>query len=228
MISQKYKLAAAAVLSAMLGACASAAVNEDSRAASVVFPSEETYVPVHKTVIVAGTTMKSDSKNARYDGDAAVKQITPAATTPVIKKEIKKTTLIEKVKTVRKETAPAAPSVAYQIATVYFNDGSAAVDAKYNAEIRRIAKLAKSKNAHVTVYGFASSRTKNTDIVSHKLANFNVSLKRAQNVAAALQRAGLPPKSVAVEALSDTMPLYQEVMPEGERLNRRAEIYISY
>ncbi len=76
--------------------------------------------------------------------------------------------------------------------------------------------------------GYASSRTRNTDAVTHKLANFKISSERAQNVANALRRAGLKADMIEVEALSDSAPVYQEVMPEGERLNRRAEIYIAY
>ena len=130
----------------------------------------------------------------------------------------------------KKEAAPVKnePSVAYQAATILFADGSSTVVPEYQGEIRKIARLAKEKNAHITVYGFASSRTRDTDVATHKRINFNISLKRAESVAAALIRAGAPKKSVAVEALSDSMPLYQEVMPEGERLNRRAEIYVSY
>jgi len=220
MVSEKLRFMAVIALTAMLAACASATKPYEKPNAGVLDMEEGSYVPVHKTVIIAGKTMKSDTKNARYGSSKTVKQITPAATTPVVKKEVKKVVPVKSEK--------AAPSVAYQIATIYFNNGSAAVDSQYNGELRRIAKLAKSKGAHVTVYGFASSRTKNTDIVSHKLANFNVSLKRAQNVAKILRDYGIPAKMLAVEALSDTMPLYQEVMPEGERLNRRAEIYISY
>lgn len=123
----------------------------------------------------------------------------------------------------------AGPSVSYRIETIYFANGSAVVDSQYNKKLRDIAKLAKSKkNAVVKVLGFASSRTRNTDIVSHKLANFTVSAERAQNVAAALKRYGLKSSQIETEALSDTAPAYQEVMPEGERLNRRAEIYITY
>lgn len=60
------------------------------------------------------------------------------------------------------------------------------------------------------------------------MANFKISSERAENVAAALRRAGVPARNITVEALSDTAPAYLEVMPEGERLNRRAEIYVSY
>ena len=91
-----------------------------------------------------------------------------------------------------------------------------------------LAPLAKAKKATLNVFGYASSRTRNTDIVSHKMANFRVSAARAENVANALRRAGMPASKIKVEALSDSNPAYLEVMPEGERLNRRAEIYISY
>jgi outer membrane protein OmpA-like peptidoglycan-associated protein len=47
-------------------------------------------------------------------------------------------------------------------------------------------------------------------------------------VAAALRRAGMPANKILVEAMSDNRPAYLEVMPEGERLNRRTEVYISY
>ena len=88
--------------------------------------------------------------------------------------------------------------------------------------------MVKENNANVIVYGHSSSRTRDTDPASHKLANFKASMERAQNVAAALKRAGVPADRISVEAMSDSMPAYLEVMPEGERLNRRAEVYIAY
>ncbi len=89
-------------------------------------------------------------------------------------------------------------------------------------------KIAKKNDAKIRVLGYASSRTRNTDIATHKLMNFRVSQARADAVAKALVRAGLPASDITVEALSDSNPAYLEVMPEGERLNRRAEVYISY
>ena len=47
-------------------------------------------------------------------------------------------------------------------------------------------------------------------------------------MAKALRRAGVKKENIVIEALSDSRPLFSEAMPEGERLNRRAEIYISY
>ena len=120
------------------------------------------------------------------------------------------------------------PSVTYRLDTFYFSNGSAFLEEDYMTRIRDIVKVAKKHNAQIRVLGHASSRTRNTDIATHKLTNFKVSQDRAEAVAKALRRAGLPSSQISVEALSDTAPAYLEVMPEGERLNRRAEVYISY
>ena len=126
------------------------------------------------------------------------------------------------------EELSSAPSMHYLAQTVHFENGGAVVASSYNESLRKIAKLVKEHDAKVTVYGFASSRTRDTDPVSHKLANFKVSAERAENTAKALRRFGVPAENITTQALSDSMPMYQEVMPEGERLNRRAEIYLTY
>ena len=235
----------AAVL--MLNACASAVFpdfddNEDdimvSEGGRVVRPLPE-----------EGSSLKADTENAAYEGEeteveevepedtagtdepsAYEDKVVPAETTPVVKDELGDEDAAEETAAVVEELAaePAGPSISYRVDTFYFDNGSAYVDPKYNPNLRKIVKMAKEHNADVIVYGYASSRTRNTDPVSHKLANFKVSLERAQNVAAALRRAGVPAQRITVQALSDSAPAYQEVMPEGERLNRRAEVYISY
>lgn len=232
--------ALAAVL--MLNACASAVFpdfddNEDdimvSEGGRVVRPLPE-----------EGSSLKADTENAAYEGeetedenvvdvdeDSADDKIAAAETTPVVTDELDEEDDAEETATVVEELTaePAAgPSISYRVDTFYFDNGSASLDAKYNPNLRKIVKMAKENNADVIVYGYASSRTRNTDPASHKLANFKVSLERAQNVAAALRRAGVPAQRITVQALSDSAPAYQEVMPEGERLNRRAEVYISY
>ncbi len=126
------------------------------------------------------------------------------------------------------ETEVDGPVMHYLAATVYFENGGANVDASYHNSLKKIAELVRENDAFVTIYGFASSRTRDTDPASHKLANFKISAERAQNTATALRRVGVQADKITTQALSDTMPIYQEVMPEGERLNRRAEIYLTY
>lgn len=156
-----------------------------------------------------------------------------SAKTAKTAKAIKPAAVSKPVK--RKEAAakleanqPALPSVTYLAETFYFNNGSSALENGVNTKIRQIVREAKRNNAFIRVMGYSSSRTRNTDLASHKMANFKISLARAEAVAAALRRAGMPAGKILVEAMSDNRPAYLEVMPEGERLNRRAEVYISY
>ena len=116
----------------------------------------------------------------------------------------------------------------YLAETIYFDNGSSVVDYKFYDELKAVAKVAKKNNAVVVVYGYASSRTRNTDPVSHKLANFKVSSDRANSVVKVLLKYGVQANRIIAQALSDSAPVYQEVMPEGERLNRRVEIYLTY
>ena len=182
----------------------------------------------------------------------AVSYVVPSKTTPSVitdmdliemdatdtpKKSSQKVTSKNKVVSNKKTTkAPvdkknniaSSPSVFYLAETIHFNNGGSTVDSSYYKTLRNIVREAKNNNGKIIVQGFASSRTRNTDIVSHKMANLKVSVARAENVAKLLKQFGMPSNRIVVEGLSDSRPLYKEVMPEGERLNRRAEIYISY
>lgn len=187
--------------------------------------------PAGEKVAAAKTkpVIKKDLKSAASEKKApAAKEKKKSGIDKINDKEFKNMFKSDEGRKEKKKAEIAQPSVTYRLDTFYFANGSSVLDGGYNARIRDIVRQAKAKKAVITVYGYASSRTRNTDIVSHKLANFNVSMARAENVAAALRRAGLPAKSIKVEALSDSNPAYLEVMPEGERLNRRAEVYISY
>ena len=194
-----------------------------------------------------GSSLKADTENAAYEGeedvseegaveepqdesvDEIVEEETVAAAETVPVKEENLDEDEEAAEVVEELTTEAVgPSVSYRVDTFYFDNGSAYLSPKYNPNLRKIAKMVRENNASVVVYGHSSSRTRDTDPVSHKLANFKASLERAQNVAAALKRAGVPARKISVQAMSDSAPAYQEVMPEGERLNRRAEVYISY
>lgn len=151
--------------------------------------------------------------------------------TKSVKPNVKKSKIVavkaekQSIKTPKTEFTP---SVFYLAETILFDNGSSSVNSNYNNSLRKIVKEAKSHNGKIVVQGFASSRTKNTDIISHKTANLKVSIARAESVAKLLQRYGMPKSHIITEGLSDSRPLYKEVMPEGERLNRRAEIYITY
>ena len=192
-----------------------------------------------------GNSLRADTENVAYEEDEELEadSLEPTKTTsveteeledelqdePEVKEDEKEIEKEDKVEAENKISAEdVGESVSYRVDTFYFDNGSAYLSPKYNKNLRNIAKMIKENNARVIVYGHSSSRTRDTDPASHKLANFKASMERAQNVASALKRVGVPADKISVEAMSDSMPAYQEVMPEGERLNRRAEVYIVY
>lgn len=122
--------------------------------------------------------------------------------------------------------APAASLPAAPVATVFFKSGSSNVTADARREIRRAAGLARNHRSRVVVIGHASSRTKNLDPLRHQMANFRISYDRAQAVARELVRQGVDQQAIEISAVSDSEPVYYEVMPAGEAGNRRVEIVL--
>lgn len=80
--------------------------------------------------------------------------------------------------------------------------------------------------ATIKVVGHASSRTGNMPVERHLEVIFQKSQARADAVAQALIRAGVPADKVQIEAVGDSQPIYYESMPKGEDGNRRAEIFL--
>ena len=140
-----------------------------------------------------------------------------------------KTIPVETLKVKVVETKPVMPHqkaiAPYLASTIYFADGSAYLDHQDKAELNQLAYFAKEKNLKLKVLGHASSHTRDTDIGTHKLINFNVSYERAQNVMNYLIKKGVRAQDISFEALSDSRPVASETMPSGERLNRRVEVY---
>lgn len=188
-----------------------------------------------------------DKENALYEGDESnenkenkaapelvakssddAEEITPAKVTEVTRIDNLPAIESQEDNTATLNDTPATPAMRYLAGVIYFTNGGAYIDETGRNLLRQIAAKAKKHNASVEILGFASSRTRNTDPASHKLANFKVSSDRANNVAAALHSLGVKNEQLSVQALSDSQPMYKEVMPEGERLNRRAEIYLTY
>ena len=81
-------------------------------------------------------------------------------------------------------------------------------------------------NGTVKVVGHASSRTANMSVERHLEMIFQKSQARANAVAQALIRAGVPADRVQIEAVGDSQPIFYESMPKGEDGNRRAEIFV--
>lgn len=187
----------------------------------------ETITPAKTKPVIVSDSEDLDKEETIISENAEDMSI-PEAETKEQPQKTQKVAQLQETEQVDLPQTPQVPSVTYLVETFYFDNGSSYMPAGSNSKIRQIVKEAKKNNAFVRVMGYASSRTRNTDMASHKMANFKVSQARAEAVAAALKRAGMPSNKILVEAMSDNRPAYLEVMPEGERLNRRAEVYISY
>lgn len=110
--------------------------------------------------------------------------------------------------------------------TITFRHGSARLSGADRSKIEGMARQAMNAGLYIRVVGHASMRTRDMDPFEHTLANFNVSLKRANAVASALLEMGVPPERLIVDAVGDTQPLFSEAMPSGEEGNRRTEIFL--
>lgn len=127
--------------------------------------------------------------------------------------------------------APSSPGFSgqpYLASTIYFGHGSANLSESERRDLAEVAQTAMASGAAIQVVGHASARTAELGLRDHELANFAISLRRAQAVADALIGAGVPADRVWVEALSDTQPEFYEVMPSGEAGNRRVEVVLIY
>jgi len=113
-------------------------------------------------------------------------------------------------------------------AIIYFTGDGTSLPASARAQVRdAVAAFQAGGGAgSIKVVGHASSRTANMPVERHLEVIFQKSQARANAVAQALIRAGVPASKVQIEAVGDSQPVYYESMPKGEDGNRRAEIFI--
>jgi len=111
---------------------------------------------------------------------------------------------------------------------IFFPGDSTALPKAAQDKVREAVATfrANGGSGSVKVIGHASSRTGNMSVERHLEVIFQKSQARANAVAQALIRAGVPADRVQIEAVGDSQPIYYESMPKGEEGNRRAEIFV--
>jgi outer membrane protein OmpA-like peptidoglycan-associated protein len=114
-----------------------------------------------------------------------------------------------------------------RVATIHFASSSSALDERDRSILGAVIQLQRERGGHVVVVGHASSRTRDMDYITHQMVNFQISMERATTIGNELKDLGLEDEVLEVQAVSDTTPLYMEVMPSGEAGNRRVEIYLA-
>jgi len=122
---------------------------------------------------------------------------------------------------------PATVGGMVRVATIHFANNAANLDRRDRSILGAVIQLQKERGGRVVVVGHASARTKDMDYIKHQMVNFEISMNRAGAIGTALKTMGLPAETLEVQAVSDTQPLFLEVMPSGEAGNRRVEIYLA-
>lgn len=111
-------------------------------------------------------------------------------------------------------------------AIIFFGHGSSDLDGRDRSVLRDVAELQRQRGGKLRLVGHSSSRTRNTTPDEHQLANFDMSLARAEAVQEELLALGVASEVVQAEAVGDAEPVYHEFMPSGEAGNRRVEIFL--
>jgi flagellar motor protein MotB len=123
---------------------------------------------------------------------------------------------------------PAMFSGSFQVATIQFANGSAKLSSNDIRILKEVVNIHRQQGGVIRVVGHASSRTQTMPVSKHREVNTRMSISRADRVAQELLRLGMTGDRLFVGGVSDTQPLYQEVMPSGEAGNRRTEIFVDY
>ena len=125
------------------------------------------------------------------------------------------------------EVGPATVGGLVRVATIHFANNAANLDQRDRSILGAVVQLQKERGGRVVVVGHASARTKDMDYIKHQMVNFEISMNRAGTIGTTLKTMGLPAQTLEVQAVSDTQPLFLEVMPSGEAGNRRVELYLA-
>jgi len=104
-------------------------------------------------------------------------------------------------------------------ARVMFASGSARLAPTDEAILRQVAEAYRRTGGTVTVVGHASQTAADRTDVRRQIANFSVSMDRANAVAQALQRYGVPGGAIAISAETDAVVL-------NDADGRRADVFL--
>jgi outer membrane protein OmpA-like peptidoglycan-associated protein len=113
-----------------------------------------------------------------------------------------------------------------KIGSIYFSDGSTTVQQTDHSVLRQIANAQRLTGGLLEVVGHASGRVNTFDPNRRNAINFEVSIRRAKSVAAALVGLGVPASQLRVDGAGDSRQIYSEFTPAGEAANRRVEVFL--
>jgi len=111
------------------------------------------------------------------------------------------------------------------VAAIRFGEGSSRLGTADRETVARIAAMANELRGMVRIVGHAG-RANGGEGAKQEIAEFGLSLNRANAVAQELMKNGIPAERLKVQAVGDAEPLVVAGSATSEAANRRAEIFI--
>jgi outer membrane protein OmpA-like peptidoglycan-associated protein len=113
-------------------------------------------------------------------------------------------------------------------ATIYFGEGAAGLTEDDRAILREVARLHRERGGTVRVVGYASPEASGGDVMARRLANLEVSTRRADAVSRELARFGVPAGAITTSAGGAPTVPGTAGASFGAAGQRRVDIYLDY
>ena len=189
----------------------------------------EEILPANPTTEYDTTLIESDESSDLIQEEETISDLAQEMSNQEITEPIAPQDIQSFDKTFERSKLDLDEQIQYRVATINFSSGSSSVNNAGLKKIKKIAKIAKERNAKIKVIGHASERTKDMPIAQHKLVNFVISDKRANSVAEIfIKKYNFPSEKLITQGVSDSKPLFKEIMPAGTTANQRTEIFLIY
>ena len=118
------------------------------------------------------------------------------------------------------------PGGPLQVAVIQFGRASSGLGGRDGDILKKIAQIQKKNGGTVRVVAHADQDVTGSSVGQIEQGNYDVSRRRAVNIANQLMALGVPRSAIVAEAASDSEPKYATNTARGIAANRRAEIFL--
>ena len=123
-------------------------------------------------------------------------------------------------------TIKVPPGGPLQVAVIQFGRASSGLGGRDGDILKKIAQIQKKNGGTVRVVAHAEQDVTGSSVGQIEQGNYDVSRRRALNIANQLMALGVPRSAIIAEAASDSEPKYATNTARGIAANRRAEIFL--
>jgi outer membrane protein OmpA-like peptidoglycan-associated protein len=113
-----------------------------------------------------------------------------------------------------------------QVAVIQFGRASSGLGGRDSDILKKIAQIQKKNGGTVRVVAHAEQDVTGASVGQIEQGNYDVSRRRALNIANQLVALGVPRSAIVAEAASDSEPKFATNTARGIAANRRAEIFL--